>query len=275
MKLTPTYDGPPPLEIDGPLADQLVPLTRQRRRMQEMLASLTDEQWAAPSRCDGWRVQDVVTHLNDVNPFWQGSVAAGLVGLPTRFLDGFDPTATPAMLVDMSRERSSGDVLEQFVRTNEKLVDELSAMDEEQWAVRAETPVGHPSIRVLAHHALWDAWIHERDIVLPLGMAPVEEPDEVRSCLRFAAAIGPTLALGLGRAAVGTYAVDATGPEVRFVLAVRDTVAIRDVSPGPSVPVLHGHAVDLVEALSLRTALPDDTPDEWRRVAGGLATAFG
>jgi len=46
MILTPTYDGPPALRIDGPPTDQLVPLTRQRRRMQEMLGGLTDEQWA-------------------------------------------------------------------------------------------------------------------------------------------------------------------------------------------------------------------------------------
>jgi uncharacterized protein (TIGR03083 family) len=31
-------------------------------------AGLTDEQWRAPSGCQGWRVQDVVTHL--ANLFW-------------------------------------------------------------------------------------------------------------------------------------------------------------------------------------------------------------
>jgi uncharacterized protein (TIGR03083 family) len=31
-------------------------------------AALTEEQWQAPSGCDGWRVQDVVTHL--ANLFW-------------------------------------------------------------------------------------------------------------------------------------------------------------------------------------------------------------
>ena len=33
------------------------------------------------------------------------------------------------------------------------------------------------------HHALWDAWIHERDVLLPLGVSPTEEPDEVAALL--------------------------------------------------------------------------------------------
>jgi uncharacterized protein (TIGR03083 family) len=47
-------------------------------------ADLTDEQWQAPSGCEGWRVQDVVTHL--ANLFWLLSDPAklpGLAGLPT------------------------------------------------------------------------------------------------------------------------------------------------------------------------------------------------
>ena len=34
------------------------------------------------------------------------------------------------------------------------------------------------SVRLLAHHALWDAWVHERDIALPLGRTPDVEPDD-------------------------------------------------------------------------------------------------
>ena len=45
MKLAPRYDGDPIIAIDGPADDQLVPVVRQRRRMETMLAALTDEQW--------------------------------------------------------------------------------------------------------------------------------------------------------------------------------------------------------------------------------------
>ena len=53
---------------------------------------------------------------------------------------------------------------------------------------------------MVAHHALWDCWVHERDIVLPLGLPTAIEPDEVRACLRYAAALSPAFAISSGRA---------------------------------------------------------------------------
>jgi uncharacterized protein (TIGR03083 family) len=50
----------------------------------EIGAGLTEEQWQAPSGCEGWRVQDVVTHL--ANLFWILADPArlpSLEGLPT------------------------------------------------------------------------------------------------------------------------------------------------------------------------------------------------
>jgi uncharacterized protein (TIGR03083 family) len=35
-------------------------------RAKELFASLSDDEWAAPSGCDGWRVQDVVQHMASV-----------------------------------------------------------------------------------------------------------------------------------------------------------------------------------------------------------------
>ena len=38
MKISPRYDGPPLIAIDGAAGDQLAPVVRQRRRMEAMLA---------------------------------------------------------------------------------------------------------------------------------------------------------------------------------------------------------------------------------------------
>jgi len=35
----------------------------ERRSLAELLASLTDQQWATPSLCAGWRVRDVAAHV--------------------------------------------------------------------------------------------------------------------------------------------------------------------------------------------------------------------
>jgi uncharacterized protein (TIGR03083 family) len=274
MRLTPRYDGPPVLEIDDPPDSQLAPVTRQRRRLQAMLAELTDEQWASASRCAAWTVRDVVAHLVGVNEFWTASVRAGVAGEPTRILARFDPAATPPLLVDAMHELSASDVFARFVASNDALLDTLAGLATDDWSAPSESPAGHVPVRLLAQHALWDAWVHERDVALPLGVAPGVDPDEVTSCLRYAAAVSPALAIGVGRAGATVLAVDATDPAVRFVLDVRDHVALRDDEAGGDVPCLRGDAVLLTEALSLRVPMPSSTPAEWRMLLGNLEAIF-
>ncbi len=274
MLLSPRYDGPPILSIDGRPNDQHAPVVRQRRRFEATLLELGDNDWRAPSRCDGWTVQDVVAHLVGVNAFWQGSVAAGLAGAPTRVLAAFDPAATPPLMVDAMRALAPAEVLEQFVASNGAFLAVLDALDERGWSAIAESPAGHVSIRLLAHHALWDCWVHERDIALPLGATPAVEPDEVLSCLRYAAAVSPALAIGSGTQIDGVFAVEASAPASSFVLTVGESVAVRDGPAPPDAPCLRGAAVELVEALSIRAPLPPSAPAEWREVLGGLAAAF-
>lgn len=274
MLISPRYDGPPILSLDGAADDQLVPVTRQRRRLEATLARLGDDEWAAPSRCAGWSVQDVVAHLVGTNAFWHASVVAGLAGTPSRVLAAFDPAATPPLMVDTMRSLTPPEVLARFVATNDAFLDSVASLDSDSWSTIGESPAGHVPIRLLAQHALWDAWIHERDIALPLGSNPAAEPDEVGSSLRYAAAISPALAIGMGHAASGRFAVEATEPAASFNLVLDDSVVLRDGPVDPAAPCLRGDAITLVEALSLRAPLPADAPAEWHDVLRGLAAAF-
>jgi uncharacterized protein (TIGR03083 family) len=274
MKLTPRYDGPPILSFDGRADDQLAPVTRQRRRMEVLLGSLSDDEWQSPTRCEGWTIQDVISHLVTVNSFWETSVTAGLAGEPTRYLATFDPAAHPPLMVDGMRGLSSREVFDQFVSTNDGFLGAVATLDESGWSALAESPAGQVTVRLLAHHALWDAWVHERDIALPLGRTPDVEPDEVRSCLRYAAALGPALAVTKGESILGEFAVAATDPVANFVVEIGESVAVRDCETRTDAPCLRGGGVELVDALSIRGSLPDDTPAEWYRVLSGLATTF-
>jgi uncharacterized protein (TIGR03083 family) len=239
-----------------------------------MLVDLSDDEWSTPSRCDEWTVQDVVAHIVGVNVFWNASVRAGLGGAPTRVLAGFDPATTPAVMVAAMRELTPAEILEQFVTSNDDFLAVLNPLDDAGWATLAESPAGHVPIRLVAHHALWDCWIHERDIALPLGLTPPAEPDEVGSCLRYAAAVSPALAIGTGHLLAGRFAVEATDPSLCCVLDVGESVAVRDDVAPPGVPCLRGDAVSLVEALSIRAPMPPSAPPEWLGLLEGLATAF-
>ncbi len=274
MQLAPRYHGPVILSIDDDPAVQLAPVTRQRRRFEALLGELSDEQWNAPSRCDGWSTRDVISHLVTVNGFWHASVQAGLGGTPTRFLAGFDPAATPPLLVSSMSAASTTEVFERFVASNRAFLDGLAALTDDQWSMPAEAPPGHVPIRLLAQHALWDSWAHERDVAIPLGIEPAVEDDEVISCLQYAAAVSPVLGIGVGRADTGVLSLAATDPETSFVLEVGECVRLRPGAIDAGTPCLRGNAVELTEALTLRAPMPSSTPAEWRAMLGGLETAF-
>jgi len=274
MRVTPRYDGPALLEIAGPLDDQLVPLTRQRRRFETMLAGLTDDEWRTTTRCEGWTVQDVAAHLVGVNAFWQMSIMAGLAGEPTRVLTNFDPASTPTLLIEPMRALPPGEVLAQLVASHDSLLGVISGLDDAGWAMPAESPAGHVPVRLLAFHALWDCWIHERDVALPLGRTPAVETDEVASSLRYAAAISPGFLISSGGGCRGRFAVDAHEPATQFWLEVNDSVRVYDGIAVDDASCLRGDAVALTEALSVRAPLPADAPAEWHALLGGLAAAF-
>ena len=274
MRLSPRYDGPSIVSIAGSPDDQLAPLVRQRRRLEATLVDLDEGEWRAATRCDDWTVQDVVAHMIGVNAFWQMSVLSGLAGTPTRVLVDFDPAATPPLMVAPMRALAPADILDQYVSSNDGFLGAVADLDAAGWETLAETPAGHVSIRLLAFHALWDSWVHERDIALPRGVTPPVEPDEVLSCLRYAAALSPAIAVNSGNAVAGVFRVEATDPELSFAVQVAQSVAVRDGSAPRDAPCLRGGAVELVEALSIRAPLPPSTPPEWHQLLEGLASAF-
>jgi uncharacterized protein (TIGR03083 family) len=277
VQLTPRYGDHPILRIDLGGDDPADPMLRQRRRLADLLAGLDQDQWAAPSRCEGWSVRDVISHLVSTNPFWAFSIAAGLGGEPTRFLATFDPVASPAQLVEASRAEPASAVLAQFVATNVALA---AAVDQigDRWSTLAEAPPGHVPLTGVVLHALWDSWVHERDIALPLGLDTAEEPDELVGSLAYAAALSPAFAASLGSGREGTVAVIATDPDVRLVVEVGESVLVRTGRAQDDAPegalALTGTAVDLIEGLSLRAPLPCAVPDDHRWLLTGLAEVF-
>lgn len=272
MQLTPRYDGPVVLDVvyDG---DPSVPLLRQRRRLAATLATLTDRQWDAPTRCEGWTVKDVVSHLVGTDGFWTIAFAAGMRGEPTKFLATFDPVATPARMVDGTRSLTPSDVLAQFQERLASLEDLINGVEASQWSVRAEAPPGHLELRVAALHALWDAWIHERDIVIPLGITPVEESDEIELVLRYAVGLSPAFCANAGSNNVGTLTIETTDPKLSLLVEAGPSVRVAD-GFAPTGAHLTGRAVDLIEALSARAELEHDLRPEHLWLFEGLKQVF-
>ena len=274
MLLAPRYEGPCVLTMFGDPCDQIALVARQRRRFETTLATLNDEQWATASRCEGWSVQDVIAHLVGVNSFWELSVRSALQGEPTKLLAGFDPADTPPLMIAPMRALTHGEVLAQFVTTNDGFLNAIDGLDATQCSMLAEAPIGHVALRVMLAHALWDSWIHERDVMLPLHLTPTAEADEVKSCLEYCAAVGPALSYGTGSPIQPTnVAVESSNPECGFTLRIGTSVEVVD-GIDDQVHVLRGDATALVESLSLRTPFPTDSNGAWSDVIAGLQRAF-
>ena len=275
MKLFPHYGTPPIISIEGAPDSQLAPSVRQRRRFEKLLASLDNDQWAASTRCEGWDVADVVAHLISVNVFWKVSIERGLAGNPTRYLEDFDPAVTPSQLVANVRGTSPRDLFDQLVASNNDLLDLVESLDDSGWAQSAECPVGHLPVRLILQHGLWDGWIHERDVALPLGLPVTVEPDEVISSLVYVSALSPAIALIRGDSLRGEFTLTTDSPPSNWRIDVAKQVEVRQSEAAFATPSLQGAAEDLAEALSLWSPLPSGTPEVWRRLlAGGLSVAF-
>jgi uncharacterized protein (TIGR03083 family) len=275
MKLTQRYDDPGLLRFTGPLADPSIAMLRQRRRFGSILAQLDDAQWAAPSRCENWSVQDVISHLVTVNRFWALAFAEARKGEATRFLTDLDPVATPAALVDGVRDLPWSKVLDGFIESNEEIADSVAGLDDDGWAMLGEAPPGHVPLRAVAYHALWDSWIHERDVVLPLGMAAVVDADEVADSLRYVGVLSPLFAVTAGSTREGSIVIDASDPDVHVVVdIVGDGVVVHDGEPSNEPLRLTGPAVELLEGLSFRAPLHQTVDDEHRWLFDGLGKAF-
>jgi uncharacterized protein (TIGR03083 family) len=273
MQLTPRYDGPPVLTIDGAPGAIAEPAIRQQRRLVDTLATLTDEQWEHPSRCDGWSARDVAVHLQSVHGFWHFSAAQGVKGEPTRFLTTFDPVSSPPQMVAASAALSNAELVDKLRASTAALEAQWRSLTDADWNALAEAPPGLIAVSAMVHHALWDSWIHERDILVPLGITPAVEDDEVAASLRYVAALTPAFGICAGETRTGTFAIDAGG--VQSVVDIGDAVHVRTGAPEPGVDlVLRGDPLALLEQLSFRAPWTFDVPahDAW--MLDGLAHTF-
>jgi hypothetical protein len=186
----------------------------------------------------------------------------------------FDPAVAPMKMVDDIGSLSAAQALDLFVSSNAELAATVEALDEIGWPTLAESPLGAVPIRLLMSHALWDSWVHERDILLPLGMEPTVVADE-SSRARYVSALTQGFAFGAAMECRAEFGIEATDPDFHCVMAAGDAVTIRIEHPDDSMPVLRGPAVELTEALSTRRPLPAGAPPDWHRILGGLGVHVG
>jgi uncharacterized protein (TIGR03083 family) len=260
------------VSITDDLGDFEAPWRRHRARFGEALAALGDDEWTTRSRCTEWDVRGVVAHLVTVDQFWVFTMSMAQAGEePGKVLLHFDPSTSTNPMVGPLLELSNRELLDRYLAGTEVFTAAVAGFTPADWTKRGESPLGHLPARYLFGHAFWDSWLHERDALLPLGITPAIEPDEVRATTGFAllfaglqgGVLDDALAVGPGPDAP----VDANlrfdeFPDAPLHLTVDRGVQVGRGDPGSAVAA--GPAVDFVDAFTGRastdafTGLPAD-----------------
>ena len=149
-------------------------LQAEQELLEELLAGLTDEQWAASSAAPGWTVTDVVLHLAQTEELVTASIASGERG---GTWDRGDMSLDAAIDEVVKAERApAADVFARWRRARRKALAALREADPAQRVPWAATPL-RPS--VLATTRLAEHWAHGLDITAPLDL-PFPDTDRLR-----------------------------------------------------------------------------------------------
>ncbi len=153
-------------------------------RYAAVIRSLTPSEWAAPSRCAGWSVKDLVAHT--------GSNFAVMVDPPAS--DSSAPAPATAeelqnLLVDARRDWTPTQVADEFLRNTEGAMGVLEAMQGDDLA---STPMTLTDLGTYRTHQLSDAfafdmWCHMYvDLLGAEGPVDRETPDPEDDLVRTA-----------------------------------------------------------------------------------------
>ena len=219
---------------------------------------LTEAQWALPTDCPGWTVQDNVAHMIGTERMLSGEQpeAPAVEGAPHV---RNDIGKANEQWIASYRNMSGAAVLDEFRAVTARRLDALRALSADDWDREGFTPEGPGPYRLFMAIRVFDCWYHDQDIREAIGRPGYLE--------------GPVADLSLGRIppkglpyVVGKKAGAPAGSTVLFEVAG---------SP-PIVAVVHvppeGRAVLLDSPPSAPTVSLGMDRRTFARLAGGRWT---
>ena len=170
-------------------------------RVLDLARSLTPEQWEQASACDGWRVQDVLTHLAAA---FQLVVDPGSMPDPSD-ADGME--AAQEVPVAERRDWSPEQVIDAYDEWRTKAFDTFELLQSEEMA---ELPIEMGDLGTHPMHLVADAYAFDHYTHLRFDLAGPEGPLDGHDLPRDEAVLAPTV--GWLLAGLPQMCVDALGP---------------------------------------------------------------
>lgn len=187
------YGGDVPVVIDADPDDPLRAWTSHRARLRAWVDELDEAGWTSPTRCPAWDARGLVQHLASGAAFLGWTLHQSNKGVQTELLAGMDTHTTveaaTAALDAMSRDELVAALHD--ADANIARVTEPHAAN--GWTSLAEAPPGHLPAHLALSHFLWDSWVHEHDLLLPVGQQPVLDPFEATTVAHYLAALATVM----------------------------------------------------------------------------------
>lgn len=244
-------------------------LADEQQALDDHLDGLDDPGWAAPSRCAGWSVSDVVLHLAQTNEMAVASLEGTMPQFLARMAEGLPPSADvdagAAAMVERERGAPAAEVRARWDASVATLRDGFAAAD---LGARVTWVAGELSVRTLATTRLAETWIHGGDVAVAAGPLPAPT-DRLWHIARLAWRTVPYAFARAGRSAPGPVVFDLVGPGG---VAWRFAADAGEARADGTVTTVRGDAVDLClvagqRAEAAATGLVAEGPD----AAGVLA----
>jgi len=213
------------------IARTRVALDRVFSEFEALTADLGDEEWQVQSYCPDWTVHGVANHLLSIE-----SILTGWFPESAETPIPFDKVA------EAGAELSKLSGPELAARGRELLAGrraEVAALTDDQMAQPSPTPVGPGTYGRFMDVRVFDFWVHQRDMAMPLGRStddtgPAAEIslDEVHNSMGYIA--GKKIGVPDG----SSLAVHLTGPLERDIfVAVDGRAGLVDAADVPSPTV--------------------------------------
>ena len=129
---------------------------------EELLKNLSEEQWGLQSLCPDWDMRGVGVHLSGIENL--------LLGWSPSSPEEWPPFGEMAEFEKTSSEWDNSSFIEKTGNILEERRRELAELDETGWDTPCMTPVGAGTYGRFMNIRVFDFWVHQRDITLPLGV---------------------------------------------------------------------------------------------------------
>lgn len=143
--------------------------------LEEVWASVADAcgdldkgQWALPTDCPGWSVQDQVSHLIGVERTLLGDAAPPSVSQVPPYVKNPIGEMNEAW-VEPHRQLSGSEVLAEFIDVTDRRLAALRGFPPEKFDEIGWSPIGEVPYRDFMGTRVLDSWTHEQDIRRALG----------------------------------------------------------------------------------------------------------